>query len=59
MGTRRSVLRAGLVMPLAAACAPNILLGNPGAVRIGVSRSGSELAAFRKVLAQLAFQQSC
>lgn len=56
MGTRRTVLRAGLVLPLAAACAPNSLLGNPGAVRIGVSWSGSELAAFRKVLARLAFE---
>lgn len=53
MRTRRELLQVALIAPLAAACAPNLLLGNPGAIRIGVSWSGSELAAFRAVLARL------
>ncbi|MFI6998666.1 ABC transporter substrate-binding protein [Nocardia sp. NPDC050175] len=55
MRSRRELLQAALIAPLAAACAPNLLLGNPGAVRIGVSWSGSELAAFRAVLARLGY----
>jgi len=50
MGTRRAVLQAGLVVPLAAACAPDLLLGSADAVRVGVSWSGSELAAFHAVV---------
>ncbi|WP_280301368.1 ABC transporter substrate-binding protein [Nocardia abscessus] len=50
MGTRRAVLQAGVVLPLAAACAPELLLGSSEAVRVGVSWSGSELAAFHAVL---------
>lgn len=46
------MLRAGTVLPLLAACAPD-LLGNSDTVRIGVSWSGAELAAFRDVLAHL------
>ncbi|PXX59123.1 carbohydrate ABC transporter substrate-binding protein (CUT1 family) [Nocardia tenerifensis] len=57
MRTRREVLGMALVAPLAAACAPDLLLGNPGAVRIGVSWSGSELAAFRTVLARLGYDR--
>ncbi|WP_330230982.1 ABC transporter substrate-binding protein [Nocardia sp. NBC_00508] len=50
MGTRRAALQAGLVIPLAAACAPDLLLGSADAVRVGVSWSGSELAAFHAVV---------
>ncbi|MEU2102018.1 extracellular solute-binding protein [Nocardia sp. NPDC019255] len=50
MGTRRAVLQAGMVLPLAAACAPELLLGSSDAVRVGVSWSGQELAAFHAVL---------
>ncbi|MEU6188001.1 extracellular solute-binding protein [Nocardia sp. NPDC047038] len=50
MGTRRAVLQAGMVLPLAAACAPEVLLGSSDAVRVGVSWSGQELAAFHAVL---------
>ncbi|MFI9404791.1 ABC transporter substrate-binding protein [Nocardia sp. NPDC052316] len=57
MRTRRELLQVALVAPLAAACAPDLLLGNPGAVRIGVSWSGSELAAFRAVLARLGYDR--
>lgn len=53
MGSRRALLQAGMVIPLAAACAPDVLLGDPDAVRVGVSWSGSELAAFRAVLARI------
>jgi alpha-glucoside transport system substrate-binding protein len=44
------VLQAGVILPLAAACAPDLLLGSSDAVRVGVSWSGSELAAFHAVL---------
>ncbi|MGK8558069.1 ABC transporter substrate-binding protein [Nocardia gipuzkoensis] len=53
MGTRRAVLQAGLVIPLAAACAPDLLLGSADAVRVGVSWSGAELAAFHAVVDEL------
>ncbi|MEV6324804.1 ABC transporter substrate-binding protein [Nocardia sp. NPDC051787] len=53
MGTRRAVLQAGLVVPLAAACAPDLLLGSADAVRVGVSWSGAELAAFHAVVDEL------
>ncbi|MEU5761476.1 ABC transporter substrate-binding protein [Nocardia sp. NPDC047648] len=53
MSTRRAVLQAGMVAPLAAACAPDLLLGSSDAVRVGVSWSGQELAAFHAVLAGL------
>ncbi|MFG1795160.1 ABC transporter substrate-binding protein [Nocardia sp. NPDC049149] len=55
MRSRRELLQVALVAPLAAACAPELLLGNPGAIRIGVSWSGTELAAFRAVLASLGY----
>ncbi|MEU4311798.1 ABC transporter substrate-binding protein [Nocardia sp. NPDC024068] len=48
--TRRAVLGALAGLPLLAACAPDVLLGDRGAVRIAVSWSGLELAAFRSVL---------
>lgn len=48
------MLQAGLIVPLAAACAPDVLLGRSGVVRIAVSWSGTELAAFRTVLAGVA-----
>ncbi|WP_280424759.1 ABC transporter substrate-binding protein [Nocardia carnea] len=51
MRTRRTVLRTAAVLPLLAACSPDVLLGAPGSVRIAVSWSGPELAAFRSVLA--------
>lgn len=51
MTTRRTVLRSAAALPLLAACSPDVLLGAPGSVRIAVSWSGSELAAFRSVLA--------
>ncbi|MGI5218332.1 ABC transporter substrate-binding protein [Nocardia sp. CA-290969] len=51
MTTRRTVLRAAAALPLLAACSPDVLLGAPGSVRIAVSWSGPELAAFRSVLA--------
>ncbi|MBU3064825.1 ABC transporter substrate-binding protein [Nocardia sp. NEAU-G5] len=50
MVTRRAVLQAGLILPFAGACAPEILRGSSGALRIAVSWSGSELEAFRAVL---------
>lgn len=37
--------------PLVAACAPDVLLGNPDVVRIAVAWSGVELAAFRSLTA--------
>ncbi|MGQ4615865.1 ABC transporter substrate-binding protein [Nocardia sp. R7R-8] len=55
MGTRRAVLQAGMILPLAAACAPEVLLGSSDAVRVGVSWSGQELAAFHAVLDGLEF----
>lgn len=58
MVARRVILQGGLVLPLAAACGPEILRGNSGSVRIAVSWSGNELAAFRKVLAGLAAAQT-
>ncbi len=45
-------------MPLAAACAPEVLLGRSGVVRIAVPWSGSELAAFRSVLTHVADSQA-
>ncbi|WP_280400305.1 ABC transporter substrate-binding protein [Nocardia carnea] len=51
MTTRRTVLRTAAALPLLAACSPDVLLGAPGSVRIAVSWSGPELAAFRSVLA--------
>ncbi|WP_067676816.1 ABC transporter substrate-binding protein [Nocardia miyunensis] len=54
MIARRAILQGGLVLPLAAACAPEVLGGDSGAVRIAVSWSGNELSAFRAVLAGLA-----
>lgn|GEM_PF-4692864 len=47
-----------MVLPFAAACAPEILAGRSGALRIAVSWSGSELAAFRAVLAGVASGRS-
>ncbi|MET7768855.1 extracellular solute-binding protein [Nocardia sp. NPDC005366] len=47
------MLQAGALLPLMTACAPD-LLGDPDVVRIGVSWSGTELAAFRAVLDGLA-----
>ncbi|MEV5834486.1 ABC transporter substrate-binding protein [Nocardia sp. NPDC052112] len=57
MGTRRALLQAGLVLPLSA-CAPQLLWGDSASIRIGVSWSGAELAAFRKVLAPMPFARS-
>ncbi|MFF3572065.1 ABC transporter substrate-binding protein [Nocardia jiangxiensis] len=54
MIARRAILQGGLVLPLAAACTPEVLGGDSGAVRIAVSWSGNELTAFRVVLAGLA-----
>ncbi|MQY20847.1 ABC transporter substrate-binding protein [Nocardia macrotermitis] len=54
MIARRALLQGGLVLPLAAACAPEVLGGDSGAVRIAVSWSGNELDAFRAVLNGLA-----
>lgn len=54
MIARRAILRGGLVLPLAAACAPEVLGGDSGSVRIAVSWSGNELTAFRAVLNGLA-----
>ncbi|MGY2063838.1 hypothetical protein ACW9HQ_53820, partial [Nocardia gipuzkoensis] len=51
MATRRAVLRAGLLLPVAAACATDPARGNSDALRIAVPWSGSELTAFRAVLA--------
>ncbi|WP_067657354.1 ABC transporter substrate-binding protein [Nocardia harenae] len=49
MVSRRAVLRAGALLPLAAGCGTGPF-GGPGAVRIAVAWSGGELAAFRSVL---------
>ncbi|RDI63661.1 hypothetical protein [Nocardia pseudobrasiliensis] len=51
MATRRVVLRAGLVLPVAAACASDPGRGGSDALRVAVPWSGSELAAFQAVLA--------
>jgi alpha-glucoside transport system substrate-binding protein len=51
MITRRAVLQAGVVLPFAAACGPNILRGSAGTLRVAVTWSGNELAAFEAVLA--------
>ncbi|WP_227982091.1 ABC transporter substrate-binding protein [Nocardia spumae] len=51
MATRRAVLRAAALAPLLSACAPGVLFGHPASIRIAVPWSGSELAAFRRVLA--------
>lgn len=45
-------MRASLVLPLATACAPNVLLGDRDSVRIAVPWSGFELGAFDSVLAR-------
>ncbi|MEU8899804.1 ABC transporter substrate-binding protein [Nocardia sp. NPDC048505] len=50
MASRRAVLQAGAILPLVTACAPSVLLGRSGVVRIAVSWSGTELAAFRDLL---------
>jgi alpha-glucoside transport system substrate-binding protein len=50
MATRRAVLRAAALAPMLTACAPGVLFGHPASVRIAVPWSGSELAAFRRVL---------
>lgn len=50
MVSRRAMLRAGVVLPLVAGCAPG-LAGDPDSVRVAVAWSGGELAAFREVLA--------
>ncbi|WP_330180525.1 extracellular solute-binding protein [Nocardia sp. NBC_01503] len=55
MATRRAVLRAGAVLPLAAACAPEGFGSRSDAVRIAVSWGGSELEAFESVLDALRF----
>ncbi|WP_459958963.1 ABC transporter substrate-binding protein [Nocardia sp. IFM 10818] len=52
MTTRRAILRAGVLLPLATACAPNVLLGDRDKVRIAVPWSGFELLAFDAVLAR-------
>ncbi|MEV0358249.1 ABC transporter substrate-binding protein [Nocardia sp. NPDC050697] len=49
MVSRRGLLRAGALLPLAAGCGAGPF-GGPGAVRIAVAWSGGELAAFRAVL---------
>ncbi|AHH18900.1 putative multiple sugar ABC transporter, solute-binding protein [Nocardia nova SH22a] len=51
MAKRRTVLRAAALAPLLSACAPGVLFGHPASVRIAVPWSGSELIAFRRVLA--------
>ncbi|NEW34462.1 hypothetical protein GV791_18140 [Nocardia cyriacigeorgica] len=51
MLARRTFLHAALAAALAG-CGDGVL-GTPGAVRIAVSWSGSELAAFRRVLEAL------
>ncbi len=51
MITRRAVLQAGVVLPFVAACGPNILRGSSGTLRVAVTWSGNELAAFQAVLA--------
>ncbi|MFF0490504.1 ABC transporter substrate-binding protein [Nocardia sp. NPDC004068] len=48
--TRRAVLRAGVLLPVTAACATGTV-GRGDPLRVAVSWSGSELAAFRAVLA--------
>ncbi|MFC3962265.1 ABC transporter substrate-binding protein [Nocardia jiangsuensis] len=50
MVSRRGLLRAGALLPLAAGCGTGPF-GGSGAVRIAVAWSGGELAAFRAVLA--------
>ncbi|MCU1647273.1 MAG: transporter substrate-binding protein [Nocardia sp.] len=55
MATRRAVLRAGALLPLTAACAPDVFGAHSDAVRIAVPWGGSELEAFQTVLAGLSF----
>lgn len=52
MVSRRGLLRAAALLPLAAGCGTGPF-GGSGAVRIAVAWSGGELAAFRKVLTEL------
>ncbi len=56
MLTRRALIRAASIAPLAG-CGTGVL-GTPGTVRIAVSWSGSELAAFRTVLDALHLSSS-
>lgn len=51
MVTRRAMLRAGLLAPLLAGCAPGVLLGERDKVRIAVPWSGFERQAFDAVVA--------
>ncbi|WP_067693360.1 ABC transporter substrate-binding protein [Nocardia jejuensis] len=50
MATRRTVLRAGLLLPLAAACTPEVFGAPADRVRIAVPWGSSELTAFQSVL---------
>ncbi|MFF2550470.1 ABC transporter substrate-binding protein [Nocardia sp. NPDC058058] len=54
MATRRAVLRAGVLLPVTAACAPGFG-ARSDAVRIAVSWGGSELDAFESVLTAVDF----
>ncbi|MEV6769480.1 ABC transporter substrate-binding protein [Nocardia sp. NPDC051030] len=50
MVTRRAALRAGVILPLLGACAPDVLLGDRNKVRIAVPWSGFERQAFDAVV---------
>lgn len=56
MATRRTILRVGALLPLTAACTPEVFGARSDAVRIAVSWSGSELEAFETVLDTLRFE---
>ncbi|MQY30387.1 ABC transporter substrate-binding protein [Nocardia aurantia] len=53
MVARRTILRAGVLAPILAGCAPGVLGTGATAIRVAVPWSGDELRAFRKVLAGL------
>lgn len=51
MATRRTALRAAALATVLGGCAPGVLFGRSASIRIAVPWSGSELSAFRRVLA--------
>ncbi|MVU78438.1 ABC transporter substrate-binding protein [Nocardia sp. ET3-3] len=53
MTTRRTILRAGALLPVIAACAPFGNAGRADTVKIAVPWGGTELGAFRAILANL------
>ncbi|MGV9833686.1 ABC transporter substrate-binding protein [Nocardia niigatensis] len=53
MASRRTILRAGALLPLAAACAPLGNVSSSESVKLAVPWGGAELRAFEDILANL------